>query len=193
MSTAAVVAAAVFVIAADSAGQGISPEQARRMLAADKLHADEAFRQVYWIGETAPIFLSIAREIQDPGTVDEGYSWLRYACSADSPEDISVGAWYLRLELILFDESGKAIYASENDDSTYEGSSLSRAGGICGFSLVQTAIRDDVIDHGFIEFPETLNPASAVIYVSPDETSDVEILTNTYTSVHRPPPAAVTP
>ena len=46
MSTAALVAAAVFVIAADSAGQGISPEQARRMLAADKLHADEAFRQV---------------------------------------------------------------------------------------------------------------------------------------------------
>ena len=177
---------AALAVAGSANGQ-LSPEQARRMLAVNELRSAEAVRQVYWTGETAPIFLSIAREIVDPGTVDEGYSWLYYACSADGPMDIGVDDWYLKLELILFNEAGQAIYVSETDDATYA-SGTPRAGGICAFDGVDTWLEEDLIGHSFIEFPEELVPASAVVYVSPDETSKVEILTNTYTSVHRPAP-----
>lgn len=167
--------------------QPLSPAVERHMAAGDERETlAAAGRSVFWTGDTAPIFVSVAREIYDP-SINDDESWVFFACSADGPKDIQVEDWFLRLEMILFNAAGQAIYVSEADDSTLPGTTIRSAGALCSFDGFETWTADDLIDHGYIEFPRALEPAAAVVYVSPEETSKVEILTDTYTAVHRPP------
>ena len=167
----------------------LRPDTASRMFAEHRqAHALAAAEgDVYWIGDTAPVFISIAREIQDPGAVDAGYDWIYFSCSADGPEDIQTGDWFLSLDIILLDKSGRIIYLSETDDE------LDYPGGLCYFEDLDTWLEDDLISHSFIEFPEELEPASVLVYVPSGERDDVEIVSDMYTSVHRPPPTTVGP
>ena len=177
-----IAAAALAFIVPATAGAQLRPDTAARMFAERQRDHTQAAAQgdVYWIGDTAPIFLSIAREIQDPGAVDAGYDWIYYTCSADGPKDIQTGNWFLSLDLILLDTSGRIIYLSEGDeDQEYPG-------GLCHFDSTDTWLEDTLVDRGFIAFPEGLEPASALIYVPNDERDAVEIVGDTYTSVYRP-------
>ena len=179
---AAVLAAAAALFGAVGAQAQMRPETAARMFAEHRQdHTLEVQSAVYWTGETAPVFISISREIQDPGAVDAGYDWIFYTCSADGPEDVRRGNWFLSLDLILLDASGQIIYLSEGDED------LEFPGGLCYFDSTDTWLEDTLVDRGFIEFPEGLEPASALIYVPSDERDEVELVSDTYTSVHRPP------
>lgn len=174
------------LVSASASAQELDLKEAERLLVEQTHHAAAAYRQVYWTGETAPIYLSVASEIQDPATVDAGWDWIRYSCSADGPKNIRIDDWYLKLEFILFDVVGQVIYVSAQDDSTYSGSTVRRAGGLCAFDGLDTWLEDDLIDHGFLAFPEDLEPARVLVYVSPEETSPVELLTSTAATLHRP-------
>ena len=159
----------------------LRPDTASRMFAEHRqAHAMASENDVYWIGDTAPVFISIAREIQDPGAVDEGYDWIYFSCSADGPKNIRTGDWFLSLDIILLDKSGRIIYLSETDED------LDYPGGLCYFEDIDTWLEDNLISHSFIEFPEELEPASVLVYVPSSEEDDVEIVSDTYTSLHRP-------
>ena len=168
-------------LAGSVSAQHLRPGEAERLLAERALH-EAQFRQVYWTGVEAPLFLSVSREIQDPGGVDAGYDWIRFSCSADSPEDYDVGFWGVWLELLLFDEAGQVIHASESSEDDSDD-------GICAFGDTETWLDEDLISHSFIRFPEDLVPTSALVYISGRERSRLRLLSGvSVTPVHRPGP-----
>ena len=155
----------------------INSELAARFVAGKAALARSLTGRSYaWVGEPALLFVSISREIVDFGS-DDG--WVMYSCSADGPGDIDTDFWAARLELMLLDESGRMIYNSEHDDDP-------SAGGLCAFGRLDTWLEDELVNISFIEFPQELEPYTAVIYVSPEERSKVIILTSAYSPVYRP-------
>lgn len=158
----------------------VTNELADRMVAGKQRALTEAARSPWWIGDPAPLFVSISREIYDVGGETGDESWLMFSCSADSPGDSNTGFWAARLELLLFDASGRLIYASENDEDN------ASAGGLCAFGSLETWLDDELITMSFIEFPRELEPFSATIYVSSEEQSEVRLLTNASSTVYRP-------
>ena len=181
---AAMVMVTAILFSVPAAGQppaqwSITDDLAARMVAGKLAAAAEMARSPWWIGDPAPLFVSISREIYDVDGETGDESWLMFSCSADSPKDIGTGFWAARLEVLLFDASGRLIYASENDEDA-------SAGGLCAFGSLETWLDDKLISMSFIEFPRELEPFTATIYVSSDERSEVRLLTDASSTVYRP-------
>ena len=184
MRTRAAAAVAAVLFSVPAAGQppsqwAIADDLVERMVAGKQAAAAEMAASPWWIGDPAPLFVSISREIYDVGGETGEESWLMFSCSADSPKDIGTGFWAARLEVLLFDASGKLIYASENDEDA-------SAGGLCAFGSLETWLDDKLISMSFIEFPRELEPFTATIYISSEEQSAVRLLTDASATVYRP-------
>ncbi len=96
-------------------------------------------------------------------------SWLRIVCAPADPREVhdedEHGFDLVRLHVALYDDDSEEIWDSSESTETL-------ASAICDIS--------DAVDSSFFEFPRTLEPAWAFVWVSPLTTQDVELVEITY-------------